>query len=439
MRILLISPTALDFYGNPIKQGRIHLPGLTLPMLAAVTPPEVELKLIMETTQDIPFNEHWDAVGLTGMGSGIVRAWQIASIFKENKVKVIIGGIAASLADPELILKHCDALVIGEAEELWALVIEDLQRGTLKRIYKSDHRPDIENLPVPRYDLIRNLKIGLWRPVQATRGCPFTCNFCSVASFSDRNYRKKPIHDVIRDVRAAKKYGTKYIAFIDDNICVDLDYCHDLFENLIEEKIIWMSQSSLHLTEHPELVKLAYKSGCRILSIGIESLNKSSLEQIDKNWNNPERYASAFKVLRNNGIDVSTEMIIGLDGDDDSVFQNTYNFIVKNKISIPRVHIITPVPGTQLFERMLSDNRITSQDFGRYSGGKVNFIPKNIKAEILQKGYWSLYKELFSWHSILKRIFINEANLDPYMQAVVWAVNLRYKYHVHHRICPGIV
>lgn len=439
MRILLISPTALDFYGQPIKQGRIHLPGLTLPMLAAVTPPEVELKLIMETTQDIPFNEHWDAVGLTGMGSGIVRAWQIASIFKENKVKVIIGGIAASLADPELILKHCDALVIGEAEELWPLVIEDLQRGTLKRIYKSDHRPDIENLPVPRYDLIRNLKIGLWRPVQATRGCPFTCNFCSVASFSDRNYRKKPIHDVIRDVRAAKKYGTKYIAFIDDNICVDLDYCHDLFENLIEEKIIWMSQSSLHLTEHPELVKLAYKSGCRILSIGIESLNKSSLEQIDKNWNNPERYASAFKVLRNNGIDVSTEMIIGLDGDDDSVFQNTYNFIVKNKISIPRVHIITPVPGTQLFERMLSDNRITSQDFGRYSGGKVNFIPKNIKAEILQKGYWSLYKELFSWHSILKRIFINEANLDPYMQAVVWAVNLRYKYHVHHRICPGIV
>ena len=286
---------------------------------------------------------------------------------------------------------------------------------------------------------MRNLKIGLWRPVQATRGCPFTCNFCSVASFSERTYRKKPIKDVIRDVRAAKKYGTRYIAFIDDNICVDLDYCHDLFEALISEKIIWMSQSSLHLTEHPELVKLAYKSGCRILSIGIESLNKSSLEQIDKNWNNPERYASAFKVLRSNGIDVSTEMIIGLDGDDDSVFQNTYNFIVKNKISIPRVHIITPVPGTQLFERMLSNNRITSQDFGRYSGGKVNFIPKNITAETLQKGYWNLYKELFSWHSILKRIFINEATLGPYMQAVVWAVNLRYKYHVHHRICPGIV
>ena len=132
MRILLISPTALDFNGNPIKQGRIHLPGLTLAMLAAVTPPKVELKLIMETTQDIPFDEYWDAVGLTGMGSGIVRAWQIANKFQEKKTKVIIGGIAASLADPELILKHCDSLVIGEAEELWPLVVQDLQQGTLK-------------------------------------------------------------------------------------------------------------------------------------------------------------------------------------------------------------------------------------------------------------------------------------------------------------------
>ena len=439
MRILLISPTALDFQGNPIKQGRIHLPGLTLAMLAAVTPPEVELKLVMETTQDIPFDEHWDAVGLTGMGSGIVRAWQIANKFQEKKVKVIIGGIAASLADPDLILQHCDSLVIGEAEDLWPLIIKDLQKGTLKKIYKADHRPDIEKLPVPRYDLMRDLKIGLWRPVQATRGCPFTCNFCSVASFSQRTYRKKPIHDVIRDVRAAKKFGTRYIAFIDDNICVDLDYCHDLFEALLSEKIIWMSQSSLHLSEYPELMKLAFKSGCRLLSIGIESINKSSLEQIDKSWNRPERYAIAFKALRENGIDVSTEMIIGLDGDDESVFENTYKFIIENKISIPRVHIITPIPGTQLLEKMISENRITSQDFSRYSGGKANFVPKNISAQLLQNGYWDLYRKLFSWHSILKRIFVNEANLGPYMQAVVWAVNLRYKYHVHHKICPGIV
>ena len=439
MRILLISPTALDFKGNPVKQSRVHLPGLTLPMLAAVTPPEVEVKLILETTQDIPFDQHWDAVGLTGMGSGIVRAWQIADKFRDRKVTVIIGGIAASLADPELILQHCDSIVTGEAEELWPAVIKDLQGGNLKRIYKMEKRPSIYDLPVPRYDLMKDLRIGFWRPVQATRGCPFTCNFCSVASFSNRSYRKRPISQVIRDVRAAKKSGAKHIAFIDDNICVDLDYCNDLFEALINEKIIWMSQSSLHLTEYPKLMRLAFKSGCRLLSIGIESINKSSLEQIDKSWNRPDRYAAAFKALRDNGIDVSTEMIIGLDGDDESIFERSYRFIVENKISIPRVHIITPIPGTRLFEEMLLENRITTRDFSRYSGGKVNFLPKNIRPEILQAGYWQLYRQLFSWHSILKRIFVNEAKLGPYMQAVIWAVNLKYKYHIHHKICPGIV
>lgn len=439
MRILLISPTALDFNGNPIKQSKVHLPGLTLPMLAAVTPPDVEVKLILETTQDIPFEQHWDAVGLTGMGSGIVRAWQIAGKFREKGVKVIIGGIAASLADPELILKHCDSIVIGEAEDIWPLVIKDLQNNELKRIYKMEQRPSINNLPEPRYDLMSDMRIGLWRPVQATRGCPFTCNFCSVASFSNRNYRKRPVTEVIRDVRIAKKYGTKYIAFIDDNICVDLDYCYELFEALVSEDIIWMSQSSLHLTEDRQLIKLAYKSGCRLLSIGIESVNESSLEQIEKEWNRPERYSSAFKALRDNGIDVSTEMIIGLDGDDASVFERSYRFIVENKISIPRVHIITPIPGTDLYREMLHENRITSRDFSRYSGGKVNFVPKNIHPDILQTEYWKLYNQLFSWHSILKRIFKNQANLGLYMQAVVWAVNLRYKYHIHHKICPGIV
>ncbi len=439
MKILLVSPTALDFDGKPIKQSRVHLPGLTLPMLAAVTPADVDVHLILETTQEIPFDEDWDAVGLTGMGSGIVRAWQIADMFRKRKVKVIIGGIAASLADPGLILEHCDSLVIGEAENLWPEVVRDLQSGNLKRIYRMVERPDIDRLPIPRYDLMKEMRVGLWRPVQATRGCPFTCKFCSVASFSDRIYRKRPVDNVIRDVRMAKRNGSRYIAFIDDNICVDLDYTASLFEALINEKIIWMSQSSLHITEYPELLKLAKKSGCRLLSVGIESVNEASLNQIDKSWNRPGRYASAFKALRDNGIDVSTEMIIGLDGDDDSVFDKSYKFIMENKVSIPRVHIITPIPGTQLFEEMLHQDRITSTDFARYSGGKVNFIPKNISSEMLQQGYWRLYKKLFSCRSILKRIGVNEARLGFYMQAVVWAVNLRYKYHVHHKICPGIV
>src|SRR5262249_38681578 len=159
---------------------RIHLPGLTLQMLAAVTPSDVQLRLVNETAEEVPFREHWDLVGLTGMGSGIVRAWQIADEFRKRGRKVVIGGIAASPANPEWTRAHADSVVIGEAEETWPEVLRDARAGRLQPVYRSRQPPDIKTLPLPRYDLMRSGKFGWWSPVQATRGCPFTCTFCSV-------------------------------------------------------------------------------------------------------------------------------------------------------------------------------------------------------------------------------------------------------------------
>lgn len=439
MKVLLIAPTALDYKGKPIKQGRLHLPGLTLPMLAAVTPSDVDLRMVFETVEDIPFDEHWDLVGLTGMGSGIVRAWQIADQFRSQGVKVVIGGVAATLCPPDWSLGHADALVVGEGEELWPQVIKDFESGRLQSIYRISRRPPIGDLPLPRYDLLAKSKIGFWRPVQATRGCPFTCNFCSITSFFEGTYRKRPVDQIVRDVRAAKKYGTRYIAFVDDNIGVDFDFCAKLWEALIPEKVIWMSQCSLHITERPDMMELAHRSGCRVLSFGIESINQNSLETINKEWNRPERYPDAIKALRKRGIEVSTEMVIGLDGDDPSVFQRTFDFIIKNKIPVPRVHIITPVPGTPLYENLKREGRILPAHFSDYTGGKVVFRPIHFQPEDLEKGYWKLYEKLFSWSAILRRVISNRASLGPYMRAVVWITNFKYRRHIHHRISPGIL
>ncbi len=250
MRVVLIAPTALDFHGRPIKQRRIHLPGLTLQMLAAVTPADVRLHLVNETAEDVPFDEPWDLVGLTGMGSGLVRAWQIADEFRRRKRRVVIGGIAASLADPEWTLAHADSVVVGEAEETWPEVLRDAKAGRLRRVYRMGRPPDIKTLPLPRYDLMKGGKYGLWSPVQATRGCPFTCTFCSVTAFFHQAYRKRPVAEVVRDVREAKRVrSSPYIAFIDDNIGVDWDYCRELWEALVPEQIVWMSQCSLHIAE----------------------------------------------------------------------------------------------------------------------------------------------------------------------------------------------
>lgn len=425
--------------GKPIKQRRLHLPGLTLPMLAAVTPPEVELRLVSETVEDIPFEERWDLVGLTGMGSGIIRAWQIADRFREQGTTVVIGGIAASLSEEALQLEHADALVIGEGEEIWPRLLADFAAGRLQTVYRMRHRPPIDALPEPRYDLLDQRTLGLWRPVQATRGCPFPCSFCSVTAFFEGGYRKRPIEQVIRDVRAAKRSGSKYITFIDDNIGVDFNYSAALWEALIDEDIIWMSQCSLHIAERPEMMRLAHRSGCRLLSFGIESTNPDSLAAVQKTFNKPERYIELFDRLREHGIDVSTEMMIGMEEDDPRVFRQTLDFIMRARISIPRLHIITPIPGTPLFEEMEREERILTRDFQRYSGGRVVFRPRHIGPERLQREYWSMYEQLFSWRGIAHRAGRNPARLGAVMRGVVMGVNLHYRNHIRRRICPGIV
>jgi radical SAM superfamily enzyme YgiQ (UPF0313 family) len=439
MRVLLVAPTALDFEGRPIKQRKLYLPGLTLPMLAAVTPADVSITIVNETVHDIPYDRRWDLVGLTGMGSGVVRAWQIADEFRRRQVPVVMGGIAASLARPEMSLAHADSLVLGEAEETWPRVLADAAAGRLRSVYPMERRPPIESLPLPRFDLLDRAKLGPWRPVQATRGCPFPCTFCSVTAFFGGGYRKRPVAEVVRDVRHAKAHGTRHIAFIDDNIAVDFRYSAELFEALVPERIVWMSQCSLHIAERPELLRLARRSGCRLLSFGIESTSAESLAPIEKEWNRPERYREAIAAIRRHGIDVSTEMIVGLDGDDPSVFERTYRFIVDNRISVPRVHIMTPVPGTPLYDRMEREGRLLSSDFGRFSGGQVVFRPLSIRPEELQDGYWRLYQRLFTWPGIVRRLARNPARLGPFMRAFVTGVNLHYRRHVQHRICPGIV
>ncbi len=439
MNILLVAPTALDYQGRPIKQHRLHLPSLTLPLLAAATPEHIRVRLLYETIDEIPYDEPWDLVGLTGMGSGIVRAWQIGDEFRRRNVPVVIGGIAASLGDPKLTMAHADALVTGEADETWPTVIADVESGRLRPHYAMPRPPRIDKLPTPRYELMKGLKIGLWRPVQATRGCRFTCTFCSTTAFFQNSYRKRPVEQVVRDIRAAKRNGTRYIAFMDDNIAIDGAYFGSLCEALIPEKIIWMSQCGIHIAEKPDLIRLAARSGCRMLSFGIESTSPENLTDLDKEWNRPGRYASAFELLRSHGIDVSTEMMIGLDNDDWGVFERTFRFIQDNRISVPRVHIITPIPGTPLYEELLQQGRILHTDYGRFTGGQVVFRPTWIDAQQLQNQYWGLYERLFSWKALLRRVLHNRASLGFYMRGVVWAVNLHYRYHVHHRICPGIV
>jgi len=440
-RVLLISPTGLDHEGKPIVQKKTFLPGLTMVQLLTYTPKDkFEVKMVSETSQPIPWDEHWDIVGLTGMGgAGVVRAYQIGEIFKKRGAMVVMGGIAISLFDESQTRPYCDVIIKGEAEDTWPRFLNDYLNDEVQATYEMLQVPDVKTFPAPDYSPFNNKYYGFWRPVQATRGCPFPCTFCSISSFFKRSYRKRPVEQVVRDVRAAKASGSKYIAFIDDNIGVDFNYCKELWTALIPEKIIWISQCSLQIAKDDEMLQLAYDSGCRILSFGVETINEDSLIHVDKEWNEPHNYDKAFANIRKHGIEISTEMILGLDGDDETVFDKTFDFLMRNHIALPRMYILTPVPGTPMYTQLDREGRIFDYDIQKYVGGSAVFHPKKMSAEQLQQGYWSLYQRLYSRNNIFKRLAANPASLSPFMRIFVLGTNIVYRNHISRGITPGIV
>ena len=438
-RVLLVAPTALDWQGRPITQRKLYLPALTLPLLAAEAPADCDIRLVYESVQRIPWNEPWNLVALTAMGSGIARAWQIADGFRARGRQVVLGGIATGLLPPERSLAHADSVVVGVADEIWADVVRDAQAGRLQPVYRAGQRPSLDHLPVPRYDLMDPAAHGKWRPVQAARGCPFTCDYCSITSYFDGLYRKRPVEQVVRDVRAAKRASSRYVAFVDDNIGVDFDYCAALWEALVPERIVWMSQSSLQIADRPDLLRLAHRSGCRVLSIGIESLNPESLAAHGKTFNRPAEYAAAIRAIRDAGIEVSTEMIVGMDEDEPDVFDRTWRFLMDNRIPVPRVHILTPIPGTPLWARLEREGRIVTDDLGKFSGGRVVFRPARFDPDDLLRRYWALYERLFTPRAIVHRMWPNRSGAPPLVRGILWAVNLHYRYHIGRRITPGLV
>jgi radical SAM superfamily enzyme YgiQ (UPF0313 family) len=220
---------------------------------------------------------------------------------------------------------------------------------------------------------------------------------------------------------------------------VDFDYCAALWEALIPERIIWMSQSSLQIADRPDLLRLAHRSGCRVLSVGIESLNAESVAAHGKPFNRPAEYAAAIRAFREAGIEVSTEMIVGMDEDGPDVFDRTWRFLMENHVTVPRVHILTPIPGTPLWARLEREGRILTDDLGTFTGGRVVFRPAQLDPSDLQRRYWALYERLFTPRAIRHRMWPNAAGAPLLIRGILWAVNVHYRYHIGRRITPGLV
>lgn len=436
-KILFIQPTPYDSDGKLIKKKKLYFLGLALPLLAAITPKGWESSICLETIEDVPFDTDADVIAISSMGHAVIRTIDIAKEFKRRGKIVILGGYMVSLM-PEEAKKYCDCVVIGDAEEVWHSVLDDIVTGDIKDFYEKP-LTKLE-YPLPRFDLLLDKNIGDFLPVQAGRGCPNVCSFCSVYCLYKTRYYRRSIEDVIRDIKYIKSLGFKKFLLLDDNILSDREYTIKLCNEIKKLKMKWLSQCSVKIGEDDELLKIVAESGCITLSFGLESISKESLNSMQKSWANPMEYSRLLKNIRKHGIDISTEMVVGAEGDTLESIAATAKFIEDNKVVVPRFYILTPIPGTEFFKQMKEQNRIYNNEIYSYNGTEAVHIPKNMTPEQLTEAYWKLYNDVFTIKSIVKRTLLHSDFFKrPVMYLFYLGVNLFYRYQIKNKITPNII
>ncbi len=395
-----------------VSRGKViaQLPSLSLLIMASVTPDDVEVDYVEvpDVSQVKELNPSYDLVAITSYSAQIYEAYELAGRYKEAGIPVVIGGTHV-IAEPEEAKRYADSVVIGEAEPLWPKIIEDFKNGCLQPFYKEEHPGtyDLVNSPMPRYDLLEPKNYNRLT-VQTSRGCPHDCEFCAGSKLFGSGFRQKPVALLVNEIKKIKEAWLKpFIEFADDNTFVDKKWSKDFLEKLIPLEIKWFAETDISVADDEELLKSMYRSGCYQLLIGLESTSKDSLDGIDvHNWKlkQLDRYLEAIDRIQSNGISVNGCFIVGLDGDTPSIFRDIKDFIEKSKLLEAQATVLTPYPGTPLYKRLKSEGRLLKDTYwDRCTMFDINFRPKNISIEELEKGLLWLFKGIYNEKEYLKR------------------------------------
>lgn len=395
---------------------------LGLMTIAALTPPNIELSLIDTRLEGIDYDEPVDLVGISVLTAHAPRAYEIARRYKERGACVVLGGIHPSML-PQEAIQHCDAVVIGEAESLWPRVVEDFKAANLQRFYRSRAHPKLNGLPTPRRDLANKHTYSATNVIQATRGCPYDCEFCTVPAFFGKRYRCRPIHEVEKELLSLDRSAPVF--FVDDNIVGKKSYAKALFRMLSKHRIRWVGQAPLTIAKDGELLQLARRSGCMALVIGFESLEACNINTMGKHTNKVEDYQEQIRRIHDVGIGIMGSFIFGYDFDNEATLEKTVCFAQEMKLEFAQFPILMPLPGSPLYRRLEQAGRILDRDWSHYDGTKVVFRPNLISAEALLESTRLAYRRFYSCQSIGKRLIKRLSNLREFAEFLTVNLILR--------------
>jgi len=427
MRILLVNPKRVGRGQASIRY--MNTTPLALPVLKALTPDDVEVSIVDENLESIPYDQHWDMVGITVMLHVSPSAMAIAKEFRARDIPVAFGGFFPTLNYDEA-RGHVDSVIAGEAEHVWADVIRDVQRKQLQPYYKAPQLIDLKDVPFIKRAFFP--EDADCYHIETTRGCPYNCDFCSVTTFYGAKFRHRPIDQVVRQIEELKD---KFLFFVDDNITGDPSYTRDLFREMIPLKIKWSGQFSLNHAENAEIMAMAAASGCQFLFTGIESLSQDNLQDVGKRWAKANKLAEWIRMTHDAGIGVYGSFMFGFEGDDRDVFQRTLEFCEGNQVELALFSALFPIKGSHFYKKLQDEGRIFETDATRFNGQYPTFHPRNMTAEELDSGLRWLWQQYYSKPSIKKRLsrWMLHAPPDaghnalPNTAAVLLGLNMAFK------------
>lgn len=402
MKIVIINPRDSSYSPkNGLFSKSISYAPLTLTLLAALVPKELtaEIEIIDEGVDERQIDFKADIIAISVLTATAKRAYSIAKIAKEQGSYVVMGGIHTTLM-PDEVSQYADTIICGQSENNWPIFLRDFKKGIPKPIYQEVREVDLKNIPIPMRDLQKNNKYLPVTTVQASRGCPNKCNFCAI-SFNLKNRKlQRPINEVINEI---KKINKKEILFLDPNFFADNKYSNQLMIKLKELKISWgcLSNASIGLDENK--LKLMERSGCKGVLVGFESICQNTLARIHKNFNQSAQYVKIINGFHRHKIGVLGCFVFGFDTDDISVFNDTVEFVLKSGIDLPRFSVLTPFPGTPIFNALNKTKRIFDFNWDHYDFQKVVFEPKLMTKDQLQNGLYDVWKKCYQTKIIIKR------------------------------------
>lgn len=405
MKIELINISVHKAIASSIKRRpkSANYPSLGLITLAAMIPGDIEISFVDDNIKEINFNDGQDLVGLSFLTPAAYRAYEIADIFRNRNVTVVMGGVHVS-AMPEEAAEHADAIVIGEAEETWPQLLADFRDKNLKKVYKANNYVDLSTIPIARRDLLDKKHYITKNVIQASRGCPLNCEFCSVGDLFGRKIRFRPVKNVIEEI---KTMDNQVVLFTDDNLAINKAYAEKLFTSLIPLKRDWVGETSYTIANDPELLRLARKSGCRGLLIGFESIcEQKNVQKVSRYRDMKSVYMKAIDKIHKSGIAIVGAFIFGFDNDDESIFNETLNFAMESDIEILELNTLIPYPGTPLYSRLKKENRIFEDDWRKYTyyPPGICFHSKQMYPETILSNLGRIYRKFYSFKLIIPRL-----------------------------------